>query len=163
MASELIRQTWCDIHLKQEKVQVPGIEGYVRVHWQEGSVIKQLDPCQEHIDKGITLDDVMEYGFTPASTKFQPRRAPARTGTRRIVPPNAPSVKASDEEKKSFAAETGRLMIECAFCHLRFVSRAITQKAIDEGRHGSGWALHRKMHIEAGIDPDYLRVIVVEP
>jgi hypothetical protein len=142
MASELIRQTWCDIHLKQENIQVPGIEGYVVVRVLDDE-IKQLDPCQEHIDKGITLADIIEYGFTPASTTVFQRRRMGRK-------PDAPGTGVRRDPSGKVVPKPGRTVIECPICHRQFESRTTSEKAMAEGRWGSGWALHKTMHTDRG-------------
>jgi hypothetical protein len=146
MSNELIRHTWCDICLRQKNENVPGIEAWVVAKNLDG-LVYQLDPCQPHIDQGISVDDIFTYGTEVGPVRIyggshrvrRPRKAASRKTTTQAAEP---------EEAVGVPA---RYVIECPYCQKRFLSRATTTRAVEQGKHGSGWALHRKMHLEAGV------------
>ena len=59
MAVELIKQVWCDMHLKRDKEKVAAADA-VAIVFVDGKFL-QIDTCQEHYDT-LTFLEICAYG-----------------------------------------------------------------------------------------------------
>jgi hypothetical protein len=95
MATEVLRQVWCDIHLKAKKKKVEGTEKRATA-LHEGTVIS-LDLCDECY-AALTWKEVLTYGSREDQPKFD-------------------KAKLSERIKDVKSPKGGRRpLVECSFC-----------------------------------------------
>ena len=89
MATEVVRQVWCDIHLKSRKKKVKGTEG-VATALNGGQVIT-IDLCDECLGY-LTWAQLLEFGTPVEQPKLDKnklsdriRQPPKQGGTRALV------------------------------------------------------------------------------
>lgn len=94
MAVEIVRQVWCDIHLKAKKKKVSGVEGRASA-FSEGQMLS-IDLCDECFAT-LTWAQILEYG----SAQDQPKLDKNRLSDRIRQPPKQGG---------------RRALVECSFC-----------------------------------------------
>ena len=89
MAVEIVRQVWCDIHLKAKKKKVAGVEGRASA-LNEGHMLS-IDLCDECYGT-LTWSQILEYGTAQDQPKLDKnrlsdriRQPPKQGGTRALV------------------------------------------------------------------------------
>lgn len=95
MAVEIVRQVWCDIHLKAKKKKVSGIEGRAS-GFNEGHMLS-IDLCDECFGT-LTWAQILEYGTATDQPKLDKDRLSER-------------IKGKPDPRGG-----KRALVECSFC-----------------------------------------------
>lgn len=134
MAIELVRQIWCDIDLKQNKEKVDAEEGYATI-LKDGRFIR-LDACPNHIDKGVTIAQIEQYGYPVEQPHADRSRMGDKLRARANKTANSAPVTKDKADLPSIRGGT-RTLVQCTLCGKQVTS-------------GSGWGLHNNAHVRKG-------------